>query len=862
MPSMLNEPPNDENHGMRQLAFFRRHSLLICIAAFAWLPMTMYGAKAALESMTNDVGDWLPEDFPQTETIHWFGERFGGHAMLVVSWPGCTLNDERLDRMSEGLREAKTTVDEGPGEPLFLQVFSGRDTFDELTANGLPPEEAVERMRGWLVGPDGADDPPTCAVVFLSKAGWINRTPAVEAVYDVARSIGLDTEELRLGGPAADSVAIDAVSEQWLLPLLGIAILCAIVIAWLCLRKMRFVASVFFYALFAWGVCLSIVRCCGIDMDAVLITMPSLVYVLAVSAAVHMTGYYEKAVGEVGRMDATSRALKVGWAPCTAAAVTTAFGVGSLMISEVVPVRRFGIFSAVGVVVALILLFLLWPSSIQCLFGRRRRREAADEAVADSASNAPREGSRRTWWLPLFHLATTRWGTILLLLAISAPLLGYGVSRVRTSVSLRDLFSARSKVIRNYEWLESNVGPLIPVDVILRFPEPDPEDPRESSERGQSSSAEMVENARRFRERAHLVERTRRRINEIPAVGGTLAGTTFAPLPIPQIPTGRTIRATARRRVIAQRIQENRQRLIDIRYVYEEYEKEGEDKEHQMREELWRISGRVKALGDLEYTSFLDQLQREVNDSLREDDTAGRLGVTAEVTGGVFLVAMAQDQLLVDLRNSFLVAFLLIAAAMMVLTRSFSAGVISMVPNVFPALLIFGVMGWLDVAVDVGSMMTASVALGIAVDDTSHFLTWLRRGLDQGMSRIESIRYAYEQCATAMLQTSVICGFGILPFVLSPFMPVAHFALLMFILLFAAIAGNLLLLAAALASPVGRLLGAEPKKLAPENLDAIRAPSTTAETIQSTCPTMASDGSAKGIRASSRVIGSNSRNPS
>ena len=816
---MSNEPPNDENHLGRRTTFFRRHSLLICIAAFAWLPMVLCGVKGAIDSMTNDASDWLPEDFPETDTVHWFQERFGGDAMLVVSWSGCTLNDERLDRMSEGLLKAKGSVDGGPAEPLFQQVFSGRDTLEELMAtspmrDGLSRKEAVERMRGWLVGPDGTDDPPTCAVAFLSEAGWINRYSTVEAVYEIARSIGLENDELRLGGPAIDSVAIDAVSQQWLIPLLGVAILCAIVIAWWCLRKMRFVVSVFFYALFAWGVSLSIVRCCGVNMDAVLITMPSLVYVLAISAAVHMTGYYEKAVGEVGRLDATSRALQVGWAPCLAAAVTTAFGVGSLMISEVVPVRRFGIFAAAGVVVAVVLLLILWPSLIQCLVSGRqkKRRESANAAGDDSDGNAPQAGRQTTWWLPLFRVATTRWGIILLSLAICMPVLAYGVTRIRMSVSLRDLFSARSKVIRNYEWLESNVGPLIPVDVILRFPEQAPENARESSEHGQTSTAEMVENARQFRERAHLVERTRRRVSEIPAVGGTLAGTTFAPLPIPQIPTGRTIRATARRRVIAQRIQENRQRLIDIHYLYEEYEKGDENKEQPMREELWRVSGRVKALGDLEYASFLRQLQQEVDDSLLQDETARRLGVTAEVTGAVFLVAMAQDQLLKDLRNSFLIAFLLIAVAMMVLTRSFSAGVISMVPNVFPALLIFGVMGWLDVAVDVGSMMTASVALGIAVDDTSHFLTWLRRGLDRGLPRIGAIRYAYEQCATAMLETSVICGFGILPFVLSPFMPVARFALLMFILLFAAIAGNLLLLAAALASPAGALLEAKRKE--------------------------------------------------
>ena len=761
--------------------FFRRYSLLICILALLCMPLVSLGAKAALQSMTNDASDWLPEDFPQTETIRWFAARFGSDAMMVVSWPGCTLNDERLDRMREGLLQARGSIGGGPDEPLFHLVFTGRDTLAELTAFPvrLPRSQAIARMRGWLVGPEKTDDPTTCAVAFLSTAGWVNRRAAVQAAHDVGKSVGLNAGELRLGGPAVDSVAIDDVSNQWLIPLIAVAILVAVAVAWWSLQKVSLIVPVFFYSMFAWTVCLSIVHICGVNMDAVLITMPSLVYVLAVSSAVHMTGYYKKAIAEVGILDAPAQALRVGWAPCMAAAVTTALGVGSLMISEVVPVRRFGAFSAVGVVVAVVLLYVLWPSSVQCLLVRRGgTRTQEGKKAAEPGGRPPRNEHDSMWWLPLFRIATTRWSVLLLLLALTVPFLAYGVSRIRMSVSLRDLFSKRSEIIHNYSWLETNIGPLIPVDVILRFPNPDPEDPYA------------------VLDRVRLVERARKRIQQIPAVGATLATSTF----LPTIPPGDTLRQTVRSSVMARRIERSRQRLLDIKYLYDEYDESGTH----LKEQLWRISGRVMALGDLEYASFLHELQQVVNDTLQQDEAARQLGVTAEVTGGVFLVAMAQDQLLIDLKNSFLMAFLLIAVAMIVLTRSITAGLISMIPNVFPALLVFGAMGWLDVPVDIGVMMTASVALGIAVDDTSHFLAWFRRGLAQGLPNIEAIRYAYDRCATAMMETSVICGLGILPFVLSPFMPVARFALLMALLLFIAMEANLLLLAAALASPLGR----------------------------------------------------------
>ena len=55
-----------------------------------------------------------------------------------------------------------------------------------------------------------------------------------------------------------------------------------------------------------------------------------------------------------------------------------------------------------------------------------------------------------------------------------------------------------------------------------------------------------------------------------------------------------------------------------------------------------------------------------------------------------------------------------------------AAGLVAMIPNIFPVMVVFGVMCHMDVEIDIGTMMTASVAMGVAVDDTIHFLSWFR----------------------------------------------------------------------------------------------------------------------------------------
>jgi hypothetical protein len=105
--------------------------------------------------------------------------------------------------------------------------------------------------------------------------------------------------------------------------------------------------------------------------------------------------------------------------------------------------------------------------------------------------------------------------------------------------------------------------------------------------------------------------------------------------------------------------------------------------------------------------------------------------------------------------------------------------------------------------------MTACVALGIAVDDTLHFLLWYRRETRRGATPVIAIQHSFQHCGRAMVQTTVVCGFGLLVFSLSGFVPTQRFAWLMLTLLSTALLADLVFLPAILASPLGSLLAAK-----------------------------------------------------
>ncbi|MEM0926999.1 MAG: hypothetical protein AAGJ83_13240, partial [Planctomycetota bacterium] len=224
------------------------------------------------------------------------------------------------------------------------------------------------------------------------------------------------------------------------------------------------------------------------------------------------------------------------------------------------------------------------------------------------------------------------------------------------------------------------------------------------------------------------------------------------------------------------------------------------------------------------FVNGTEVLRTPIEHGLTEDRTpivSGGGAMQVVYTGAVPVVYKAQRTLLGSLVESIGLAFVLIAIVMILLlnpSRSplnmlrggnlasgILAGSVSMIPNMFPVLLVFGMMGHFGRLIDIGTMMTASVAMGVAVDDTIHFLTWFRSYLDRGFDRIKAIEMTYRRVGPAMTQTTIVGGIGLFVFALSTFTPTQRFGTLMLILLTAALVGDLILLPALLASPLGKV---------------------------------------------------------
>jgi len=790
--------------------FYQRNSVWIMAILIFLLPLVIVGAVKAKGNNRNDVKGWLPLEYPETQTYRFFRRNFQGEEFVLISWDGCTMADPRLELLAQKLLpppEEASRID----RPLFFKTAqTGPRAVERMTQEplNLEREEAIFRLTGAIIGPaqqgieagseaDDLDARQTCLVLTLSDVARANLHGAIDLIKDVAAGeCGIPEPTLHMGGPPVDNVSIDRAGQTSVTILFGLSLVVGFIVSWWSLKSKMLVAMVLASGVYSMFASLAIVWYSGYPVDAILLTMPSLVYVATTSGAIHLANYYRDQLAETGIVEgAAGRSVHHAFLPLTLATGTTAIGLATLAVSELVPIRMFGIFSALGVVVSFLILITFMPAALELFPPKLKLGKLAEEEGGDAWK--PIESS--PWW-GVGQWITRHNGLVTAACLLAMVGVGYGLTRVESSVQLMRLFSSKARIRQDYHWLEKNLGPLVPMEILVRIDQ---------------ETCPLS-----FLERMELVGSIQKSIGVLEEVGSSLSTVTFGrSLDIGGAGDDGIGGAAARaigfgsrtkRSVLNRRLTAHRQDFLDGDYLREAELPDGS------RQELWRISARVSATKEVDYALFKADLQSKIDPILADLDTEGVKGVTVDYTGLVPLVYKAQHSLLDGLAIGFVYDFAIIVAVMIVLCRAASAGLVLLLPAAFPALMVFGGMGWthsllksLDAGtllIDIGTVMAPSVALGVTVDDVVHFMLWFRKGIADGLDRKQATMLAYKGCARAMYQSWGVIGIGLSVFSLSPFGPTQRFGHMMLTMLTIALVGNLVFLPALLSGPLGAVL--------------------------------------------------------
>lgn len=684
---------------------------------------------------------------------------------LQVRWPGLEPNREetaKLRALATGLRLRQGPADK-QDQPLVADTFFVPGT-------------------------------PVAMALYLSEAGTADRPTSFQLLRTAAESVGIPPEALHLAGGGVTGTALNAevLRAFWdpTAPLSSPVQRSVVVVSWLVgvglavwlLGSLRLAMLVLAVSYFTVLVATSLVPLTGGTMNMVLVVMPTLLLVTTLSGGIHLANYWKHAAAR-NPQTAVVAAVNTARTPCIWASLTTAIGLASLTTSTLMPVRMFGLYSAIGTLISLAAVLYGLPALLQLLPSRAPRAEELDH------QNWHQFGG----WVARHYRGLIV--TSLLVCGVST----YGLVHLKTETKVIRYFPEQARIVQDYDFVEQNITGAVPVDILVRF---------DTDAQGDT----------RFLERLELVRKIGETLRQDPEISGALSLADFLPeAEAPAADANIRVRAkyAAKSRTIEARVKSNTdigtQSLITTISKPSNFNSAGD--------EVWRITAQVAMLSQLKYDSFMQHIDdicqevlkrvaAEAGEKYRKPgvDVAYHPGASHLVTGMVPVFLATQNELLISLTNSFLLAFVTIAIVMMVLLGHPVAGLLAMVPNVLPIGAVFGLIAWSGMSIDIGTIVTASVALGIAVDGTLHIVTWFRLGIAEGKSRETAVVDALAHCGPAMWQTSFVVGLGLLMLAPADLILISRFGWLMAALICGAMISDLVLTPSLLAGPLGIIL--------------------------------------------------------
>jgi len=167
--------------------------------------------------------------------------------------------------------------------------------------------------------------------------------------------------------------------------------------------------------------------------------------------------------------------------------------------------------------------------------------------------------------------------------------------------------------------------------------------------------------------------------------------------------------------------------------------------------------------------------------------------VKVTVTGVLPLLARTFEAVIHSMARSYVIAFLVITPLMMFLLASVRLGLLSMIPNLMPIILTLGMMGYFDIPLDMFTLLIGSIALGLAVDDTIHFMNGFQRYCEETGDPALAVHRTLQTSGQAMLITTLVLCAGFFIFTLGYMYSIFYFGLLTGIALALAFVGDVTL---------------------------------------------------------------------
>lgn len=505
----------------------------------------------------------------------------------------------------------------------------------------------------------------------------------------------------------------------------------------------------------------------GVHFKVPTIILPSFLLAVGVGASVHILSLiYQRLRISDDKHAALIYAMGHSGLAIVMTSITTAAGLASFATAEVAPIADLGLFSSIGVLLSLIFTLILLPTLL-AIFPLKQKK-SPQEVTAHDASNT--RFDRFIDWSA--RITTSYPKRIVLFSALIVLIFSAGIPKLQFSHNQLSWLPNDLPVRLATEIIDQNMRGSVALELVLDT----------GSDNGLYDQ-KVLQAMDKFAKKIARYEHD-------------------------SIFVGKVISVTTILKEIHKALHENRPEMYVIpengALIPQEFllfENSGSDDLQNFVDSRFskaRVTIKVPWRDALAYVQFIAKTDALFTSSFADIEVNGT-PVTLTTTGIMSLFARTLNATMHSAARSYGFAIVIITLMMILLIGDLRMGLIAMIPNICPILITMGIMGWFSIPLDMFTMLVASIAIGLAVDDTIHFVYNFKKYYEEEENVERAVAQTLHTAGRAMLTTSIVLSIGFFLFMLASMHNIFYFGMLVGLAIIIALLADFILAPALMA---------------------------------------------------------------
>ncbi|MEN7549928.1 efflux RND transporter permease subunit [Rapidithrix thailandica] len=687
----------------------------------------------------------VPDDDPAMEDYTRFKQLFGEDAnALAIGLNSETVyqleNFQKLDQFCDYIKEQEGIVDVlSISNILYLhpdQVekrFEPKPLFEQIPSSQAELDSLLEVAKGLKIYEGALFNSSTGATaIFVTfDEAHLNSADRDHAIHRIEERADQFTQETGIdmhiaGLPYVRSTMAVKVKKEMEM-FLAFSILITTLILFLFFRSF----SPVFFSLLVIG--MVIIWTMGtlsiLEYKITILTglLPPILVVIGIPNCIYLLNkYHQEYAKHNNKILALSRIIRKIGIVTLITNTTTAIGFFVLIFTGIVPMMEFGIVATINIF-STFLISIIWIPAVFSYLPEPQTRHIKHLDFKPTVAV-----------LNLFDRIVSHYRTpVYIVSAIILVAAIIGTLKIQALTFMVDDIPDHSRLKQDLAWFEDNFEGVMPLEIIV--------------DTGRKQGIRKRANLQKIEELAQI-------IGEYPGVTTPMSMVTFLKA---------ANQSYFGNHPTDYRLPSKREEPYVLRYVKNQDEGVGGMASTFVDStgQLLRVSMKVADFGSLRLDSLINYELKPAIDSVFEGTD-----LKADITGTTLIFIKGNDYLINNLRNSMIIAFILIAIIMGTLFGNFRIIIISLIPNMLPLLLTAGLMGYLGIPLKPSTALVFSIAFGISVDDSIHFLAKYRQELlAHKYNVLQAVRVSLKETGTSMIYTSIVLFAGFVIFAGSEF---------------------------------------------------------------------------------------------